>query len=92
MAYECILLKTALRFIDEQVTPDERKQILEILDTISDDPSVDSKTKFYFLAPPVVLNICKREGWWIIYYRPKPSIIHVINIGRVTERPDIRRP
>ena len=91
MAYECILLKTALRFIDEQVSSDERKQIFEILEDISNDPQVDGKAKFYFLAPPAVFSICKSGDWWIIYYRPKPSVIHIINIGRVSELPDIRR-
>ncbi len=51
MAYKCILLKTALKFLDEQVTPDERKNILEILERICNDPLVDGITKFYFLAP-----------------------------------------
>ncbi|KPK21409.1 MAG: hypothetical protein AMJ70_07120 [Dehalococcoidia bacterium SG8_51_3] len=91
MAYECILLKTALSFIDEQVTPDERKQILEILEGISNDPQVDGKTKFYFLVPPAVFTICRSGDWWIIYYRPKPSVIHIINLGRVSELPNIRR-
>lgn len=92
MACECILLKPTLRFLEEKAKPAERKRILEIIESICYDPYVDGKTRFYFLAPPAVFNICKVEEWWIIYYRPKPSIIHIVNVGRVPERPDIRRP
>ncbi len=92
MACECILLKPALRFLEEQVKPSERKQILEIIESICGDPFVNGKTKFLFPAPPAVFNICKVEGWWVIYYRPRPCMIHIVNVGSVPERPDIRRP
>ena len=91
MAYECILLKTALKFLDEQVTVGERKHIIEILEKISNDPLVDGVTKFYFLAPPAVFTICKGTEWWILYYSPRESVLHIINIGRVIEHPGIRR-
>ena len=91
MAYECILLKPALRFLDKEAKPEERKPILEIIESICSDPHIDGKTKFYFPALPVVLTLCKLEEWWIIYYRADPTTIHIVNIGRVPERPHIHR-
>lgn len=91
MAYECILLKTALKFLDEQVTPEERKHIVEILEIIRNEPLVDGVTKFYFPAPPAVFTIYKEAEWWIIYYSPRESVLHIVNIGRVVEHTDIRR-
>jgi len=91
MAYECTLLKPALRFLDETASPDERKRILEIVETISDDPYIDGETKFVFSAAPVVFYICRVEEWWVIYTRPYPSIIRIVNVGRISELPDIRR-
>ena len=46
MAYECILLKTAQKFLDEHVAPDERKHIVEVLEQIRSDPLVDGITKY----------------------------------------------
>jgi hypothetical protein len=91
MAYECILLKTARKFLDERVTPEERKHIVEILEKIRDDPLVDGIKKFYFLAAPAVFTIYKEAEWWIIYYSPRENVLHIINIGRVNELVNIRR-
>lgn len=90
MAYECILLKTALKFLDEQVTSGERKYLVEILERIRNDPLVDGVTKFYFQAPPAVFTIYKEAAWWIVYYSPRENVINIINIGRITETPNIR--
>ncbi len=91
MAYECILLRTALKFLDEQVTADERKHLVEILEKIRNAPLVDSINKFYYLAAPAVFTIYKEPKWWIIYYSPRDEVLHIINIGRITEPTDIRR-
>lgn len=91
MAYECIILKPALSFLEEQASDEERREILEAIDSICEDPYVDGIRKFYFPAPPAVFTICKDRGWWIIYYSPREDVLHVINIGRAVERPDIRR-
>jgi hypothetical protein len=92
MAYECTLLKPALRFLDKKASPDEIKRILEIIEAIRDDPHIDGKTKFVFSAAPLVFYICKVEEWWVIYHRPDLSTIRIVNVGRVSELPDIRRP
>ena len=73
-------------------SPDNKQKIRELFNELSTNPFVDMKTKFYFPARPVMFTICKVEGWWIIYYRPQPSMIHIVNVGRVSERPGIRRP
>jgi len=91
MAYECILLKTAQKFLDERVSSSERRHLVEVLEQICSDPVVDGVTKFYFPVPPVVVRLYKEKGWWIIYYIPRDNVIHVINIGRVTERVSVRR-
>ena len=92
MVYECVVLKPALRFLEEQVDDREREQIIGIIEDISCDPFIDVETKFYFPAPPVFLNICEEAGWWIIYYIHGKSEIRIVNIGRAAERRDIRRP
>lgn len=91
MAYECILLKTAHKFLDEHVTPDERKHLVEVLEQIRNDPLVDGVTKFYFPVPPLVFTIYKEVDWWIIYCSPADNVLHIINIGRVTEPVSVRR-
>ncbi len=91
MVYECILLKTALKFLDEQVTLEERKHLVEVLERIRNEPLVDGVTKFYFQAPPAVFTIYKEVKWWIVYYSPRENVIHIINIGRITETPGIHR-
>ena len=91
MAYECILLKTAQKFLDEHVVPDERKHIVEVLEQIRSDPLVDGITKYYFLAAPAVFTLYKEADWWIIYYIPRENVLHIINIGQVTEPVNIRR-
>jgi hypothetical protein len=30
-------------------------------------------------------------GWWIIYYSPRENVLHIINVGRITEPVNIRR-
>lgn len=91
MAYECVLLNAAKKFLDEQVSPDERKHLVEVLERIRNDPLVDGVVKFYFLAPPAVFTLYKEVGWWIIYYSPRENVLHIINVGRITEPVNIRR-
>ncbi len=91
MAYECILLKTAQKLLDEHVTSDERKHLIEVLEQIRNGPLVDGITKFYFPAPPAVFTLYKEADWWIIYYSPRDNMLHIINIGRVAEPANIRR-
>ena len=91
MAYDCILLKPSLKFLDQQASSHERQQILNIVESICADPHVDGITKFYFEAPPLVLRIYKQAEWWIVYYSPRKSVLHIVNIGRATEHPSIRR-
>jgi hypothetical protein len=91
MAYDCILLKTAQKFLDEDVTPGERKHLVEVLEQICNDPVVDGITKFYFPVPPVVVTLYREPEWWIVYYSPRDNVLHIINIGRVTEPVNVRR-
>jgi hypothetical protein len=92
MAYECILLKAALRFLDKQTTPHEREHVIEILDRISNDPLPDGITKFYFLAAPAVFTIYKDAAWWVLYYSPRDNVLHIINIGRLGEPIHVHNP
>ncbi len=95
MAYQCKLLKPALRFLDEQANSSERQQIVEIIDKICADPQAtypDGTTKFYFPALPAILTIYKEDDWWIIYHKATEFLLHIIHIGRISEKPHIRHP
>ena len=90
MAADCILLKPALKFLEGQ-DQEDRRQICHVLDSICDDPTVDCINKFYFPAPPAIFRICKNAVWWVLYYTQSDNSIRIVNVGRVPERPDIRR-
>lgn len=82
-------LKPADTFIRNN--PSEKEKVQKLLDIISAKPFVDKETKFYFLAPPVMLTICRAEGLWLIYYLDKESnSIKVCNIGFAKEKTSIR--
>ena len=92
MAYQCKLLKPALRFLDELANSSERQQIIEIIDKICADPQAtypDGKTKFYFRALPAILTLYKEDAWWIIYHKATESLLHIIHIGRIYEKTHI---
>ncbi|MFC1939977.1 hypothetical protein ACFLXO_04770 [Chloroflexota bacterium] len=93
MAYQCKLLKPALGFLDEQADSSERQQIIEIIDKICADPQAaypDGTNKFYFPALPLVFILYKEDDWWIIYYKATESLLQIIHIGRISEKPHIR--
>ncbi len=93
MAYQCKLLKPALKFLDKQANSSERQQIIETIDEICADPQAtypDGKTKFYFPALPAILTIYIKADWWIIYHKATESLLHIIHIGRKSEKPHIR--
>lgn len=90
MAYDCKLLKQPLKFIDEEVNASERQQIVDIIKEICQDPLVDGIKKFYFFrALPTIPTIYMDADWWIIYHKATESLLHIIHIGRRTERPHI---
>jgi hypothetical protein len=93
MAYECILLKPALEFIDTQVSSSERKQIFGIIENICADSQAfyaDGEKKFYFPALPVILMIWIETDWWVIYHKASETVLHVVHIGKNSEQPHIR--
>ena len=93
MVYDCILLKAALKFLDEQTNSSERQQIISIIDKICADPQAfyaDGETKFYFPALPLVLTIYIEDAWWVIYHKASEAVLHIVHIGRNAEQPHIR--
>jgi len=90
MVYKIIPLKLAEIFL-QQANPDIRQKIQELLSELSRNPFVDMKTKFYFLAAPVMFTICRAEGFWIVYYLEQSSgSLKIVNIGLAKQEPKIR--
>lgn len=90
MAYKIVPLKPAEAFL-QKATADVQQKIQQILNELSINPFVDRKTKFYFPAPPIMLTICRAEGFWIVYYlEESSSSLKIINIGYAKEKPTIR--
>lgn len=90
MAYKIDSLKLAKTFL-QQANQDVQQKVQKLLDELSRNPFVDMKTKFYFPAPPVMLTICRAEGFWIVYYlEESSSSLKVVNIGYAKEKPTIR--
>ncbi len=89
MVYKIDPLKLAKTFL-QQANPDVQQKVHDILNELSRNPFVDMKTKFYFLAPPIMLTICRAEGFWIVYYLEKSSsTLKIVNIGYAKEKPSI---
>lgn len=90
MAYNIVPLRPAETFL-QQASSDVQQKIQELFNELSREPFVDMKTKFYFPAPPVMLTICRAEGFWIVYYLEKSSSnLKIVNIGYAKEKPTIR--
>jgi len=90
MAYQIVPLKLAALFL-EQAEPGVQQKIQGLLNELSSNPFVDMKTKFLFPAPPVILTICRAEGFWIVYYlETSSSSLKIINIGYAKQKPTIR--
>lgn len=90
MTYKIVPLRPAEVFL-QKATVDVQQKIQQLLNELSRNPFVDRKTKFYFLAPPVMLTICRAEGFWIVYYLDESSSsLKVVNIGYAKEKPVIR--
>lgn len=90
MAYKIVPLRPAEAFL-QKATVDVQQKIQQLLNELSWNPFVDVETKFYFPAPPVMLTICRAEGFWIVYYlEESSSSLKVVNIGYAKEKPSIR--
>ena len=90
MAYKIDPLKLAKMFL-QQASPDVQQKVQKLLNELSRTPFVDMKTKFYFPALPVMLTICRAEGFWIVYYlEESSSSLKIVNIGYAKEKPTIR--
>lgn len=90
MAYKTVPLRLAEAFL-QQATLDVKQKIQHLLNELSREPFVDMQTKFYFPAPPIMLTICRAEGFWIVYYlEESSSSLKIVNIGYAKEKPTIR--
>ena len=90
MVYKIDTLRLAKMFL-QQADVDVQQKVQKLLDELSSNAFVDMKTKFYFPAPPVILTICRAEGFWIVYYLEESSnSLRVVNIGYAKEKPTIR--
>jgi len=90
MAYKIVPLRPAEVFL-QKATVDARQKIQQLLNELSGNPFVDMKAKFYFPAPPVMLTICRAEGFWVVYYlEESSSSLKVFNVGYAKEKPVIR--
>jgi hypothetical protein len=66
--------------------PAIKSDIDSALEEISKDPFVDMKTKFYWLAPPIVFTLYRKNNLWILYnLNSAGTEIDVWNIGVTTD-------
>lgn len=81
----------AERFI-AQCKPEHRREVIRLIASLCNDPSIDGMGKIPFEAPPLVLRLYLDNKYWIVYYLPDDRTLHVLNIGRAyLEAPNIRR-
>ncbi|MBA7587636.1 hypothetical protein ES708_29667 [subsurface metagenome] len=59
-----------------------KSEIDSAFEEISKNPFVDTKTKFYWLAAPLVLTLYRKDNLWMLYtYNDACTEIDVWNIG-----------